>query len=311
MAAGGLADLPVPDDMFYDDSYAGGGVVAFAGAGPVVEEEEEEVVATDYFRDRPVEEIMAERQRLYQPSTTNRDRMAAYWEQQASPEAMAKGKKEDMWSALAQIGFGMAGSNSPHFMQAAGQAATAAIPGMQAARKERKSEQRAGMAALADLENMSNSELRAALDSAIARRDNAASVREKRAADAEARALSIKLQEMQGATTIRAAQISASGRGGGSGGDDGKTLTERYATQIYASLRDNPANAGYSDARLRRQATQTAVRELAAAEGGNSPAVVVPPDTRFNRPAAGATHGATNTRNNDAATVNLGMWPSR
>lgn len=41
MAMGGIAGLPVPDDMFdeptnggYDDGYAGGGLVAFAGGGP-------------------------------------------------------------------------------------------------------------------------------------------------------------------------------------------------------------------------------------------------------------------------------------
>jgi hypothetical protein len=42
MAAGGLAELPIPDAMFdeptnggFDDGYAGGGMVAFAAAGPV------------------------------------------------------------------------------------------------------------------------------------------------------------------------------------------------------------------------------------------------------------------------------------
>ena len=46
---------------------------------------------------------------------------------------LAKEKNEDLWTSLAQIGFGMAGSKSPYFLQAAGEAGSAAMPGMQKA----------------------------------------------------------------------------------------------------------------------------------------------------------------------------------
>jgi len=205
MADGGLVDLPVPDNMFPDDNYAGGGMVAFNAAGPVPGAAP--AAPEDYFADKTLEQLMADRQRLYQPNTTRRDAMARQYEAALSPEAQEKSRKEDLYTMLAQIGFGMAGTNSPSFLQAAGQAANAAIPGAVQARKERKAEQRQGLAALADIENMSNSELRSALDSALSRRDNAATVRERRAADEEARKLQRELQTQQIASAERIAAL--------------------------------------------------------------------------------------------------------
>lgn len=81
-----------------------------------------------------------------------------YYAKSTSPEAMAAQKKQDLWSSLAQIGFGMAGTNSPSFMQAAGQSASAAMPGMMQAAKERKAAERDAMKARYDIQKGENQE---------------------------------------------------------------------------------------------------------------------------------------------------------
>jgi hypothetical protein len=53
-------------------------------------------------------------------------------------DRLAKQKKEDIWSAIAQIGFGMAASKIPYALQALGEAATAALPGMEKATQARR-----------------------------------------------------------------------------------------------------------------------------------------------------------------------------
>jgi hypothetical protein len=89
---------------------------------------------------------------------TMRDTMAKRYADMSSPEALAAQKKQDFWGSLAQIGFGMAGSNSPYFLQAAGQAASAALPGMQQARKERKAQELAGLQGQLGIETTRNQE---------------------------------------------------------------------------------------------------------------------------------------------------------
>jgi hypothetical protein len=55
-----------------------------------------------------------------------------------SDEAKAARKNEDLFSTLAQIGFGMAAGESPNALTNIGKAAAAAVPGMQEAIKERR-----------------------------------------------------------------------------------------------------------------------------------------------------------------------------
>lgn len=87
---------------------------------------------------------------------TARDAMAKRYADMSSPEALAAQKKQDFWGSLAQIGFGMAGSNSPYFLQAAGQSASAALPGMQQAAQARRAQANEGLRGQLELENMSN-----------------------------------------------------------------------------------------------------------------------------------------------------------
>jgi len=272
MADGGLVDLPVRADTFPDANYAGGGMVAFNAAGPVVAAPVAPGAAPaapeDYFADRTIEDLMAERQRLYRPNTERRDAMARQYEAALSPEAQEKSRKEDLYTMLAQIGFGMAGTNSPSFLQAAGQAANAAIPGAVQARKERKAEQRQGLAALADIENMTNAELRSALDSAISRRDNAATVREQRAAAEEARKLQRELQTQQLAAQERLARMQiAASRANGGGERDRSTETERMIRARVLAMREQGYGPQYSDTRLYDIASRDILDEMAGRRG--------------------------------------------
>jgi hypothetical protein len=146
-----------------------------------------------------------------------------------SPEAQEKARKQDLYTTLAQIGFGMAGTNSPSFLQAAGQAANAAIPGAIQARKERKAEQRQGLAALASVEDATNAEQRARADYAQRSADRAIQIKEGRWSAKEEQDFRIKMQDDAQEhdarmTNLQIAAARRSGRGNGDGGRGGNTV---------------------------------------------------------------------------------------
>jgi hypothetical protein len=60
-----------------------------------------------------------------------------FYRKELDPETRREQRRHDMWATLAQIGAGMAASDSPFFLQAVGQAIGAALPGASASRKER------------------------------------------------------------------------------------------------------------------------------------------------------------------------------
>lgn len=66
------------------------------------------------------------------------ERAKKYALEQLDPAQEEKERKQDMWGALAEMGFRMAASNSPNILQAIGEAATATLPTMKASKKERK-----------------------------------------------------------------------------------------------------------------------------------------------------------------------------
>jgi hypothetical protein len=59
-----------------------------------------------------------------------------------SAEERAAQKNEDLWTSLAQIGFGMAAGKSQNALSNIGEGAAAAMPGMQAALKERRADEK-------------------------------------------------------------------------------------------------------------------------------------------------------------------------
>lgn len=70
------------------------------------------------------------------------------------PEEQKKRRNEDKWATLAEIGFNMAGTDSPYLLQAVGKAAAAALPGARAAKKEREAEKRQAYRDLAEAEGI-------------------------------------------------------------------------------------------------------------------------------------------------------------
>jgi hypothetical protein len=69
------------------------------------------------------------------------DRYKAILEARMSPEAIEKQKKNDLYAALGQMGFSMAATKSPYFLQAVGEAGQAAIPGLQKAAEARRADE--------------------------------------------------------------------------------------------------------------------------------------------------------------------------
>ena len=88
-----------------------------------------------------VEDMFGSLMRRFGPSEKEREidatRMARA-EEMASPEYYEKQRRDSMWETLASIGFNMASSKAPTLLQAIGEAASAALPGAQADKKERK-----------------------------------------------------------------------------------------------------------------------------------------------------------------------------
>lgn len=92
------------------------------------------------------------------PKREGRDAMLAYAKELGDPEQLKKQANEDKWMTLAQIGFGIASSNSPYFLQAVGTAAAAALPAAREAKKERDARKREALKLYADVEGLDNQE---------------------------------------------------------------------------------------------------------------------------------------------------------
>jgi hypothetical protein len=94
------------------------------------------------------------------PKTEARDKMKARVQEQMSEASQKKEKDYDKWSTLAEIGFNIAGSNSPNFLQAVGAAASAALPRAKEAKKEREARADKLLTRYAEIEGIENSEAR-------------------------------------------------------------------------------------------------------------------------------------------------------
>ena len=197
MAAGGLAALPIPDDMFdeptnggFDDGYRSGGLVAFAAAGPVRDPDAppETVSSTDIVvqGQREEEQDLSPiymRPTLFAPlpsgsggyddtlggnlETINQEvpreveearRYREYLNRMLDPEEQKKRRREDMWMTLGQIGARMA-TTPGSLLQAASTGIAEALPGVRSASAERRGEERAAQQARVAEERTANREL--------------------------------------------------------------------------------------------------------------------------------------------------------
>jgi hypothetical protein len=162
--SGGLTTLPVPEHMFDEPegvSMAKGGIIAFAeGTKPSTEEialsrAPESAMYGGGYTDA-LKNLDVIKKAYGNQSTEAQDAMAALFQKNLTPEAVAAQKKQDLWSALGQIGFSMAANKSPYFLQSLGEAGAAAIPGMEKAAAARKAEQMQAMQGMASIETNRN-----------------------------------------------------------------------------------------------------------------------------------------------------------
>lgn len=262
MASGGLTALPLPDNMFDEPDgmgYAGGGIVAFAEGGLNSVVPPPQVDA--YGRPLSLQGNMALIDQLMGPAP---DKYAAeqerYYEQLRSPEAQAARKKQDLWGSLAQIGFGMAGSNSPYFLQAAGQAGAAALPGMQAAAKDRRMEQQQALDRLAGIEGQRYNAKGQRVQSALSMQGQSITAAEAEKARAEGKRqfdeqLAFEKQKAKDQLALGYAGVNASRAGGGA---ERLTDRQRLVQATFGRLRADPAMRGKSDATLLGMAEERA-----------------------------------------------------
>lgn len=92
--------------------------------------------------------------------TEAREKVKARLEERMSEENQKKEAKQDKWAALAEMGFNIAGANTPSFFQAVGAAATAALKGSREAKKEREARYDAAVERYAEIEGIENAEAR-------------------------------------------------------------------------------------------------------------------------------------------------------
>lgn len=193
-SGGGLSDMPLPDGMFdepsnggFGDGYAGGGIIAFAESGVVKDpnkpktqaelDEEEYLKKLDSetftpgditvnadntpeslygnYRDPLQQKKYIES--MYKPKREASDSLMDLLKGEGSPEELKRRKKEDMWMALGQIGAKMA-TTPGSLLQAASAGIGEALPGISAAAKERKADQREAIKTMAQQEGLSNKE---------------------------------------------------------------------------------------------------------------------------------------------------------
>jgi len=130
---------------------------AASGAAPAASSGDD---LTSYFPKAYNEGLSFYDKNMPKAKTEARDMLRAEALKGIDPETLKKQAKEDKWATLAQIGFNMAASNSPHFLQAVGAAAAAALPGARADKKEREAQRREALRTYAELEGLDNQEAR-------------------------------------------------------------------------------------------------------------------------------------------------------
>jgi hypothetical protein len=105
-------------------------------------------------------------QDMYTPERKQQDRLIAAYEEELTPESIRKAKKQDMWMALGQIGAKMA-TTPGSILQAASAGIGEALPGIAAAAKERKADQRQLLKNLQEQEGLTNKEAKEAANIAL------------------------------------------------------------------------------------------------------------------------------------------------
>lgn len=208
------------------------------------------------------------------------ERARAYALEELDPADQEKARKADMWQALAEMGFRMASSSSPFVLQAIGEAAVATLPGVDASKKERKAAKDNAIRTLMAVEDVDRKTATAGVELGVdiyktglnqeQIKQQMANERERIAISRQSAADQAAYQ--QGSLGIQREQIEA-----------GKTDLQRYASAIYARLKDrndqgvltDPQGRKYAyklaDSELRAMAMNAAAKALAAAKTAAGP----------------------------------------
>lgn len=140
MAMGGVASLPIPDDMFVesDDAYASGGLVAFAAGTP----ETGVQAPQDSLYGLPTD-LQGIMQTLggYMPQRTEEE--LAYQQEIASrlaPEEQAKDRKAAFWQGMGKLAERLGASRSPTFLGGLAESLGGGASDLAAALDEQKKE---------------------------------------------------------------------------------------------------------------------------------------------------------------------------
>lgn len=156
IAAGRPASMVPKETKNYVANLAGGtGAGAGAGASSAGLPPPPDLSAFNVDPNATVEEGMG----LYEQYMPKRDNtalkmMAEEARKTLDPAEQKKAREQDMWATLTEIGFGMAASNSPYFLQAVGAAAAAALPGAKEDKKARAAVKKDAIRTLADVEGV-------------------------------------------------------------------------------------------------------------------------------------------------------------
>jgi hypothetical protein len=94
------------------------------------------------------------------PKTEARDKLKAYVEEGMSEESQKKQKNYDKWSALAEAGWAIAGSNSPNFFQAVAEGGKVATASGKKAKEAREARFEKYLSQYAEIEGIENNEAR-------------------------------------------------------------------------------------------------------------------------------------------------------
>jgi hypothetical protein len=94
------------------------------------------------------------------PKTEARDKLKAHVEEGMSEEGQKKQKNYDKWSALAEAGWAIAGSNSPNFLQAVAEGGKVATASSKKAKEAREARFEKYLSQYAEIEGIENSEAR-------------------------------------------------------------------------------------------------------------------------------------------------------
>jgi hypothetical protein len=94
------------------------------------------------------------------PKTEAREKMKDYVEKGMSEEGQKKQKDYDKWSALAQMGWSIAGSNSPNFLQAVAEGGKVAAASSQKSKEAREARFEKYLSQYAEIEGIENTEAR-------------------------------------------------------------------------------------------------------------------------------------------------------